>query len=310
MSRIKNILIFGFIFVQGCLCCSADELTLTPVPDTISEARYPDVESVIGDQCGGEVITLPSGDFSVPEPIELDGQVLVGAYGKTRLHPAPGVTAIVIRSNPEASRRWDAVFDPKVRCGAGVEGVHIVGTRQGQTGIKTRGPCDQIKIDSVTVKDCDGGGLLLNPEDGFTRESSFTLVVCDRCGSKVNPAVGIYQRESKSGDGTNNCNFTDFRIVYSYGIAVLVRNDDKDERIRNLRFRGMFHMQSPNANQRFSLVVCEGSGPISGLSLDGHWRGDDKGVVPCVRLSKLTTDCRFTGTSHFKAGSFGTVLVR
>ena len=284
---------------------------LLPVADPIgNQLGHPDVDSVISPQCGGEVIILPPGDFAVRKSIELDGQMLIGIHGKTRLHPETGITAIIIRSPPGISRRWNEKYYSDVKSWAGVKGVHIIGTGQGQgqVGIKTQGACDQVEIASVTIQDCDGG-LLLSKDSGVIRESAGSFLVGLRCGHGAIPALGIFQPYSKFGDGANCVYFDKCRLVYSYGPAVLIRNDEKDDKIRNIRFRDcFFHMLPADAVKRFPLVVCEGQGPIAGLMVDGYFRGDDSGKVPAIKLGKAT-GTKFIGTFHGKAGSFGTVLV-
>ena len=272
--------------------------------------NFPNISTVLTTQSNSEVINLPSGDFIVDTPIVLDGKVLVGNYMHTRLHISPKTTCIIIKSNPLTTRRFNGGFDKNVKMWSGVSNLVIVGSQEDQTGIITDGPCDQVLIENVAIWDCDKGGLLLNPIKGFTRESRVRGLACDRCGSNDSPVIGIYQNPAKHGDGSNNLFFSECRIVYSNGIAFLVRNNDADERIRGINWgMGMLHMQSSaeKSVKKFPLVVCEGVGKISDFTFSGHFRGDDTGSVQAVKLGKAS-GCVFCGT--FFGKNFGAKLVR
>lgn len=268
------------------------------------------IKEILDQQSDSEVIHLPSGDFIVDSSIVLDGKVLVGDYMHTRLHISPKTIGIIIKSNPETSRRFNGGFDKNVKMWSGVSNLVIIGSQEDQTGIITDGPCDQVLIENVTIWDCDKGGLLLNPVKGFTRESRIRGLACDRCGSSGSPVIGIYQNASQYGDGSNNLFFSECRIVYSNGIAFLVRNNDADERIRGINWdMGMLHMQSAaeKSVKKFPLVVCEGVGKISDFTFSGHFRGDDIGSVQAIKLGKASGFV-FRGTSFGK--NIGVVISR
>lgn len=269
----------------------------------------PDVQTVITNP-NGKMIHLPAGDFIVSESIVLDGQYLRGANKQTRLYPEPGVTAIVVKSPPSTERRWDAVFNPTTKMYAGVEGVVIAGTREGQRGIITEGQCDQVIMQFITIVDCDAGGLILNPLTGFIRESTFINITCDRCGNNTIPALGIIQPDTVSGDGTNNLTFFNCRMVYSYGTAVLIQNNDADETIRVINFdQGMLHIMDDDGGTKYPLVICEGVGGIQKLTFRSHFRGDDTGAVTAINPGSAS-DCLWAGTYNGHASAIGVVMTR
>jgi hypothetical protein len=267
-----------------------------------------DIRTILDLQTDSEVIHVPEGDFEVWEPIVLDGRVIVGEHRHTRLHLAPGVTGIVLKSHPGKSRRWNAEFDSTAKMWAGVEGIVIAGNRQGQIGIATEGPCDQVLIENVQIYDCDAG-VLFGDENGFIRESSVRGLVCDRCGSETLPAVGLHQRVNKSGDGNNHMRFTDCRLVYSRGVAFQIRNDDIKERVRGITFDGFLHMQTAAEKdvKRYPLVVCEGVGRIQDMTVRAEFRGDSTGNVRAIIPGKAENSV-FIGT--FFGSNPGTVIKR
>lgn len=258
----------------------------------------PDVQTVITNP-NGKIIHLPAGDFIVSESIVLDGQYLRGANMQTRLYPEPGVTAITIKSPPSTERRWDTAFNPTTKMFAGCEGIVIAGTFEGQRGIITEGQCDQVHMQDIKVANCDGGGIHFNPVTGFIRESHFSNLSCDKCGSGTTPALGIYQPDTGSGDGTNNLYFYNTRLVYSYGTALLIRNSDADERIREIKFEsGLFHMMDADGPGPWSLVILDNAiGQIDGISFRMRFRGDDAEVVPTI-VPGTAINCFYSGT-HF-----------
>lgn len=270
----------------------------------------PNVQTVITNP-NAKMIHLPPGDFIVSESIVLDGQYLRGANMQTRLYPEPGVTAITIKSPPSTERRWNTPFNPTTQMFAGCEGIVVAGTREGQRAVITEGPCDNMFMGNMKAVDCDGGGFHFNPVSGFTRESFFSNIACDRCGNNTIPALGFYQQDHVFGDGTNNLMFVGTRIVYSYGTAILIQNNDADESVRELHFEGgLFHMMSADGPARYPLVICEGVGTIENLTFRAKFRGDSSGLVTAIQPG-TAENCLWSGT-YFDSGmdNAGVTIVR
>lgn len=194
---------------------------------------------------------------------------------------------------------------------AGVIDLKVIGSRQGQTGIVTNGPCDCVQITNVWMTDCDGGGLLLNPVEGFTRESTIRDCYILRCGHPKNAAISIMQREStKRIDGTNNIRFRDCSVVYSYGDSIRVVSESTTEVVRGIYWSGgLIHGQGLRG-KCYSLLSVGGNVKSVNFAPDRLvGPGIDK-TVPAVTYAGKANPPECSGCWHSDGDNFGAVDMR
>ena len=262
------------------------------------------IEPLLASQANSEVIRIPAGDWSVSRTITLNGRVLVGEYRRTRLFPSPKITCIEIQSPHNRSRTATGEYVPN-GMGAGVVGLEIWGTRQGQTGITTSGPCDLLQISNVMISDCDGGGLVLNPVSGFTRESTIDQLYIMRCGDATHAACAVLH--SSNGDGANNIRFRDCSVVYSYGIGVLIQNKVTTETIRAINWHGgLIHwIGGASKLPGHSLLSIQGK-VRSVVFAPDKWTGCTAGI-PAVVYDAKAHPPLCSGSWSSDGGVFGSV---